>query len=665
MRLRIRVLAAACLAGPLAAQYLHFQVAGEEPGSWPAILTSVGLQPGPGGDATVVVVREGTAASAPEWVARAEKGTLVIVEGDTPLAGALGFRAGKKKVAVRNLMDRRVPRLPIIWEQPQELAVYEIPKEATVFTQERWSGAPLVAGYRRGAGGVLWAAVPPGARGYERFPYLVQALGELGLQPALQSRRLWAFFDSSYRSRVDLDYFAARWRKAGISALHVAAWHYFEPEESRDGYLRWLIEACHRNAILVYAWLELPHVSQKFWDDHPQWREKTALRQDAHLDWRRLMNLADPACAKAAARGVQELLSRFDWDGANLAELYFESLEGHANPSRFTPLNDTVRREFHQARGFDPLDLFDPASPRHYSKAPADLRAFLDYRAELARRLQTEWMDELSRAAGGRLDLVLTHIDDRLDRQMRDRLGADAASLLPLAVQRGFTFLIEDPATLWDLGAERYRRLAEGYKPIGAGARLAIDLNIVERYQDVYPTKQQTGVELFQLVQVASRSFPRAALYFEASILPQDLPWIPAAGAVVSRVEGGAGRITVDSPRGVGVAWKGPASVNGRPWPLWDGETVWLPAGPQVVEAGGAATRMRLLDFNGELRSASYSAGGVEISYFSAARALARLDRKPRRAEIDGAEVTPQSQESAGGWTIMLPRGQHMVTLAE
>ena len=25
-----------------------------------------------------------------------------------------------------------------------------------------------------------------------------------------------AFFDSSYRTRVDLDYFAARWRKAGI-----------------------------------------------------------------------------------------------------------------------------------------------------------------------------------------------------------------------------------------------------------------------------------------------------------------------------------------------------------------------------------------------------------------------------------------------------------------
>ena len=24
----------------------------------------------------------------------------------------------------------------------------------------------------------------------------------------------------------------------------------------------------------MYAWLEFPHVSEKFWDDHPEWREK-------------------------------------------------------------------------------------------------------------------------------------------------------------------------------------------------------------------------------------------------------------------------------------------------------------------------------------------------------------------------------------------------------
>jgi len=141
---------------------------------------------------------------------------------------------------------------------------------------------------------VLWVAVPPGDRGYERFPYLLNALTDLGLEPPFRSNRLWAFFDSAYRTRADLDYLAARWRKAGIAALHVAAWHNFEPNAEADGFLAKLVETCHREGILVYAWFELPHVSEKFWADHPEWREKTASGQDAHLDWRKLMNLRNP-----------------------------------------------------------------------------------------------------------------------------------------------------------------------------------------------------------------------------------------------------------------------------------------------------------------------------------------------------------------------------------
>ena len=70
-----------------------------------------------------------------------------------------------------------------------------------------------------------------------------------------------------------------------------------------DEYLRRLIEACHRKAILVYVWLELPHVSEKFWDDHPEWREKTAILQDAQLDWRKLMNLTNRDCFRGGFQG--------------------------------------------------------------------------------------------------------------------------------------------------------------------------------------------------------------------------------------------------------------------------------------------------------------------------------------------------------------------------
>jgi hypothetical protein len=260
-----------------------------------------------------------------------------------------------------------------------------------VFARDRWEKAPLLAGFRRGSGAVLWIAVPPGPHGYERFPYLPQALADLGLVAPFQSSRLWAFFDSSYRSRVDLDYLAPRWRKAGIAALHVAAWHYWESDSQSDEYLRRLIEACHRNSIQVYAWIELPHVSEKFWDQHPEWREKTALLQDAHLDWRKLMNLTNRAAFDETARGLRELLHRFDWDGVNLAELYFESLEGHENPARFTPMNKDVRAEFQTASGIDPLDLFTA----HNTSTEAMAR-FLTFRADLARR-QQDRMDRSDR----------------------------------------------------------------------------------------------------------------------------------------------------------------------------------------------------------------------------------------------------------------------------
>src|SRR5262249_15796256 len=219
---------------------------------------------------------------------------------------------------------------------------------------------------------------------------------------------LWPVLDSAYRSRVDLDYFALRWRQAGITALHVAAWHFYEVGDEGDTYLKMLIEACHKQGILVYAWLELPHVSEKFWNDHPEWREKTAVLQDAELDWRKLMNLANRDCFQAVSRGVKQLVGRFDWDGVNLAELYFESLEGAGNPARFRRMKDDAGRMFREARGFDPLELFGGR------KDAASLRAFLDFRAELARRIEQEWMGQIGalRSSRPNLDLTLTHVDD-------------------------------------------------------------------------------------------------------------------------------------------------------------------------------------------------------------------------------------------------------------
>jgi len=635
----------------------YFSVLSEDAGAWPDILSSIGLERQPASVAHVFVARSGAPASA-EWSARVEQGAILILEGESSLAEMFGFKRGKESVRVTSLTDVHRPSLPIVWEKGLELPVFEIPAGARVFSSERWNSAPLSAGMRRGAGAVLWIAVPPGERGYERFPYLLAALCDLGMEAPFRSSRLWAFFDSAYRSRVDLDYFAARWRRSGISALQVAAWHFYEADPEGDAYLAKLIEACHREGILVYAWLELPHVSEQFWNRHPEWREKTAVLQDAQLDWRKLMNLTNRDCFRAVSAGVSQLLGRFDWDGVNLAELYFESLEGTGNASRFTPMNDDVRALFRRQAGFDPLELFATR------KDDASRKAFLDFRADLARSMQEEWIGELEtvRRQKPQLDLVLTHVDDRFDSGMRDAIGADAARVLPLLDSHSFTFLIEDPATVWNQGAQRYQAIAERYRPLTPHRdKLAIDLNIVDRYQNVYPTKQQTGTELFELVHQAAASFQRVALYFENSLLAPDLDLLPSAAAAVTRLEKVGSKTVVDSASGVGLPWQGSAMVDNQPWPVGDGETLWLPPGAHAIEPAREDTGWRLVRLNADLQAARrVSATTLEFSYESAARAIAVFDRAPRRMEVDGAE---EPLRLAGPMTVLLPRGQHVVTI--
>ena len=242
------------------------------------------------------------APAAPQLTERVEQGAFVIVEGASTAAEFFGFRAGKDHVVVGSVEDVHRPKLPIIWQKAVELPRFEVPKAARIFAKERWTGAPLIAGYtqrpRRVSCG--WPPIPASAATSASRTSCKRSTISACNAP-FRSARLWAFFDSAYRMRVDLDYFAARWRASGIAALQVAAWHYYDPDPERDRYLKSLIEACHRHGILVYAWIELPHVSGQFWKAHPEWREKTALSAGRAA---RLAQAHEPDQSRLLSRGV-------------------------------------------------------------------------------------------------------------------------------------------------------------------------------------------------------------------------------------------------------------------------------------------------------------------------------------------------------------------------
>ena len=608
-----------------------FRVQVAEPERWRKLLASLGLE------------------------ATAEPAQFRIVVGD----GA-GFAPTVETIHVAALRDLRDPELEIFWEQPLELPVYAMPEGARIFAKEKRTGAPLMAGLAGEGAGVLWLAAPPGKGGIERFPYILHALADLGLEPPFRNARTWAFLDYSYRLRADPDYLARRWREAGIAGLHVSAWHFFEPDPERDAWLETLLSACRREGIAVYCWLELPHVSDRFWEANAACREQTAMLQDAKLDWRKLVDLADPACAAQVEEGLRGLLTRFRWDGVNLAELYFESLHGPSDPARFTPMSDAVRARAGKSLGFDPLALFDELSPVFWSRDAGAWGRFVDFRVDLALELQQRFL-RFARGVLPQAELIVTQIDDRFDDRMRPFLGADTAALLPVVESLDATLLIEDPAPLWSLGPERYPEIASRYEQIGADpARLAIDINIVERYQQVYPTRRQVGGELLRLVSEAGEAFPRVALYFERSIGEPDLPLLARVAPGAKLVERDGAVLTVESPRPVGLAWAGGmATVDGKPWPVLDRETVWLPAGRHAVGPGTAPPPGRILQLNAEIRHAEIRGRSAMVHYRSSATAYALLDRKPAGVLVDGRPFGAEPEPAPTHWLVALPRGEH------
>ena len=221
-------------------------------------------------------------------------------------------------------------------------------------------------------------------------------------------------------------------------------------------------------------------------------------------------------------------------------------------------------------------------------------------------------------------------------------------AVLPAIQAHKSTLLVEDPATLWSLGPERYAKLAEKYRELTPDTRqIAVDINVVERYQDVYPTKKQTGVELLELVHQAASSFARVALYFENSLERQDLRLIPAAATTAKLAQDRNGVFRVEATEDTRVAWTGPVALDGKPWPIANDKSVLAPAGKHTLETSGARPAVLISDFNGEIRTAVAATDRADLSYTSRSRAVAVLGQPYRRSSWTASHSAKKSRQTA------------------
>lgn len=170
MHFRVKlILSLIGLAGTLPAATFHYHIAGDDPGPWPQIFSSIGIARADGGPANLFVVRNVAPGSAPQWIQRIEQGGIVVLEGEGELASAFGVTPTTKRVVVRSIVDERAPKLPIVWESTLEIPVFNVPKEASVLAAERWDHAPVAVAIHRGAGAVLWIAAAPGNKDTSGF----------------------------------------------------------------------------------------------------------------------------------------------------------------------------------------------------------------------------------------------------------------------------------------------------------------------------------------------------------------------------------------------------------------------------------------------------------------------------------------------------------------
>ena len=605
-------------------------------------------------------------------------GGNIITDGKSALAGMLGIRFAKNTTMISKVRDHYYPEEHITWPNPVPAFKYESDGDDIVFCYDEVSKFPLVIGRNIDKGKMIFISSlfdPYTQGGYSLYPYLMIYTQEyFNLRPIVRRNKLEAYFDPGFRVTFSVESLVRQWVEQGIHIVHAAAWHFY-PKFAYD-YKR-LIDLAHANGILVYAWMEPPQVSQDFYNSHPAWREKNYLNCEVRPSWRYPVALTDDACLNAATTEYLSILNRYDWDGVNLAELYFEAGKGFEDAELFTPMHPSAKNEFKKGHGFEPDKLFDPASQYYWKKNSAAKTAFINYRAEKLSRIYDHFLRELSKFCSKRngFDLMVTCMDSYGSPELRENIGVDMDNILALQHKYNFRLQIEDPENRWSSDPNRYYEIGRAYlAKLRDSSMLSLDLNILNfRKPDslgAFSTAIQTGAESYQLVNAAARGAGRFTIYSEASINQQDLALMPYAAAAqvqYSPIEGG---MIFNSPYSFTI--KLPSeyhiiNLDGYLTTSSRDNSFFIPAGThKVIFSNGEITQFstrefqtKILSFTGNILSASYGMRNLKIAYEVTGRNILSLNQIPTEVKVDGSDIAFTVMKGNDCYSIYLPPGKH------
>jgi hypothetical protein len=568
----------------------------------------------------------------------------------------------------------------LTWRPEERIPRFTAPEDVRDLAEDSESEQPLAVAGAFGAGHYVYLAANLDNytnEGTSHYPYFPEYLSTtFGATSSLRNRHLEVYFDPSYHPGADLNRLATIWHRYGISTVHVTAWMFY-PNYSflYDDFVR----ACHRNGITVYAWLVFPMVTPKMWDDHPEWREKTATGADGNVGWRFLMNFQDPDCFQAAMDWAKALLNSSDWDGVEIAELNFDAdFNDYLRPDKFVPMNNIVRTNFKKKAGFDPMQLFRPDSPHYYKTDPGGMAKFQRYREDIVvdwhRRVLTE-LEPLCNQRG--MEVIVTMFDSLHGDYVRPAMGVDSRRITALMREFPFTLEVEDEAHFWMTSPERYRRFAATYlKLVPNPHRLMFDVNVVSD-RDItntnLPIKTATGTELALTLLSAASVSPsgRVAVYSEQTVSDQDWDLIQMVLSRPVAVSGGKTSMDVNATTSLVMT---PADdplyyVDGHLWPAVSEDGVVMPTGEHSISTERGWWHFfdteefsaRILSCTADLVGAQADTTGLTFQYRSPGRAVFLFNQQPNEILVDSRTAALPTERNGTDWAVVFPAGDHHI----
>ncbi|MGA2987372.1 MAG: DUF2334 domain-containing protein [Terriglobia bacterium] len=607
-------------------------------------------------------------------------GGNVVADGAQAWLAKIGFGFSNLQMEVSSVTDPDHSDIQLTWRPEEHIKRFTAPEHVRELMDDNDSGQPVALAGSFGAGHFVYLAASldnftnEGTSHYPYFPFYLSTT--FGAPTSLRSRHIEVYFDPAYRPGADLNRLATIWHRAGISRVHVVAWDFYRQSQNSFPYDEF-VRACHRSGIAVYAWIVFPMVTPKMWDEHPEWREKTATGADGNVGWRFSLNFQDPDCFQAAMEWAKDLLNSSDWDGVDIAELNFDAdFKDYLRPDKFVPMNDIVRADFKKKAGFDPKDLFRPGSPHYYKTDPAAMARFQKYREDIVVDWHRRILAELEPLCEKRrMEVIVTMFDSLHDDYVRPAMGVDSPRIVALMREFPFMLEVEDPAQFWMASPERYRRFAATYlKLVPDRRRLMFDVNVVDN-RDItntnLPSKTATGTELALTLLSAASASGRVAVYSENSVSPQDWDLIQMVMNRPASIGGGKTSMDVNAATSLELV---PADdplyyIDGRLWPAVSPDGVVMPTGEHSISTERSwwhfldteEFQARILSCTADLAEAQADATGLTFRYRSAGRAVFVINQQPNEILVDGTATTLPTVPSGRNWAVDFPGGDHII----